>query len=150
MGRYVNWNDAVSEYPSLSKDKASETFERYIVSAEGECDARLAPKYTVPFVPGSASVPQIVRTLAVDLAYYRCAWRQEGMETLKEYIDERFAALLAGSMSLVNSAGIIPITNLTAAWSDKNYRSVFGIDAPENYSVSAEWVEATQDERNGD
>lgn len=147
--RYVDWSDAVAEYPSLAKDKSSDTFERYIVSAEGECDARLAPRYAVPFSPGSSSVPQIVRSLAVDVAYYRCAWRQDGMDVLKAYIDERFASLLAGSMSLVTSAGVLSTVQVQA-WTDRTDRSSFGPDGFENHSVSNDWQQTAEDERSGD
>lgn len=150
MGRYVDWGDVVAEYPALAKDKASEAADRYIVSAEGECDARLAPKFTVPFVPGSSNVPQIVRTLAVDLAYYRTAWQQKGIDVLKKYIDDRFKGLLDGSIALTNSGGLIPNANQAGAWTDKDHRTAFGIDAPENYSVSDAWLTEQKDERDGD
>lgn len=149
MGRYVDFNDCAARYSSLTKDKGAEALDPVIQDAEGECDARLAPRYTVPFVPGSASVPQIVRTLAIDLTYYRCNFQQKWAKDLKRYIDDRFASLLAGSMTLVTSAGALAVIDI-AAWSSTPYRSSFGPDGAENYSVSCEWQRVVQDERNGD
>lgn len=149
MGRYVDWSDVTNVYPSLAKDKGAEVGARFIADAEGEVDARLAPRYAVPFVPGSSNVPQIVRTLSIDLAFYRCDWRQKGMKDMKEYIDERFEALLAGSMSLVTSGGAIATSDVRA-WTDRTNRSSFGVDAPENWSVSADWQTSQEDERSGD
>ncbi len=149
MGRYVDFDDCCDRYSSLAKDRSADSLDPFIQDAEGECDARLAPRYTVPFMPGSSSVPQIVRTLAVDIVYYRCNFQQKWAKDFRKDINERFDMLLAGSMTLVTSAGVVA-TNDVPAWTDRTERSSFGVDAPENYSVSLEWQSQFEDDRSGD
>lgn len=150
MGRYIDWGDVTNVYPSVIKDKDATLGARYVTDAEGEVDARLGARYAVPFVPGSSNVPQIVRTLSIDIAYYRCTWQQKGSKTLKDYIDERFKALLDGSMALVTSAGVLDPSLTGGAWVSTPHRSSFGIDRPENWSVSDAAQDDAAEERVGD
>jgi phage gp36-like protein len=151
MGRYIDWADIANRYPTVARERGGEQTGMgvFVDDAEGEVDARLAPKYTVPFVPGSSYAPQIVRTLSIDIAYYRLNMQQKWAETLKEYIDARFKALLDGTMLLVNSSGTLA-ANDVAAWTDRPYRSSFGPDDPTNYSISDSWQTDAEDERDGD
>lgn len=152
MGRYVDWSDCTNTYPSIARDRSAEQPSVGIIieQAEGEVDARLAPRYTTPFVPGSSNVPQIVRALSVDIVFYRLNLQQDWAPRLSEYIDKRFEALLNGDAALVTSAGLLPASNVVAPWTDKPYRSVFGPDDPIDWSVSFTWQEDAADERTYD
>lgn len=136
MGRYVDWADVNERYPGVAANVPAERAAAFVDDAESEVDARLAKKYIVPFVPGSSNAPQVVRTLSIDLAYYRMIWMQENADKLKAYIDERFEALLDGTMELVSS-GTSLATGDPKPWTDKDYRTAFGFDDPVNWSVSS-------------
>jgi phage gp36-like protein len=148
-GRYIDWSDVVNRYADVAKDGVdSQRADYNIADAEGEVDSRLAPRYTVPF-GGSSTAPQMVRTLAVDLTYWRFIWASDRADKLKEYIDARFDSLVCGSMSLVSS-GVILSDNVVQAWSNTEYRSAFGPDDPINWSVSSAAQYDAQQERDFD
>lgn len=147
--RYITWEDVVNRYSDIAKDGWSEEkLTPMMLDAEAEVDSRLAPRYTVPFDVGS-NAPQIVRTLSVDLTYYRVNWMNERSEKLKSYIDERFKALLDGTMSLTTSGGEVEDIALLAS-TDRDHRSSFGPDDPSNWRTSENWIDQVQSEREYD
>jgi phage gp36-like protein len=113
--------------------------------AEAEVDARLAVKYTVPFSPA----PPLVKDLAIDLTYFRMTIRQKGSELIKEFIDERFAGLIGGTITLTDSSGAA-MGGISTAWSEQDksgYHTTFGPDSELNWTVSSAWRQDVQDER---
>jgi phage gp36-like protein len=144
---YVVWSEVVARYADIAKTYDSiDAQTGFINGAEAELDSRLAVRYTVPFSP----VPPIIKDLAIDMAYYRATWRQDSEGALKDFIERRLAALVAGSASLVVSGSVLT-TNQSQAWSDRDgIRSVFGPDDATNWSVSEEWQQSAQEEREGD
>ena len=147
--RYTDWAQVVARYVDVAKERDENQLLPFIEDAEGELDARLAPRYAMPYTPGSAA-PQIMKSLAIDLAYYRTIWATDRADKLKTYIDERINGLLAGSMALVTSGGVMVSDSVATAWTDKTYRSSFGPDDPVEYSVSSAWQDAAQNERLND
>lgn len=144
---YVQWSEVVARYQDLASDYSSADAQLGLISgAEAELDSRLAVRFTVPFSP----VPPMIKDLAIDMAYYRATWRQQSEPALKDFIERRLAALVAGSATLVVSGTVLESNN-AQAWSDRDgIRSVFGPDDVTNYSVSKSWQESAQDERSND
>lgn len=143
MGRYIEWDDVANSYPDWPKATSANTVGNlWIPRAEAEVDARLAPKYTVPFSP----VPDIVRDLAIDLAYYKLVFASDKGKALWESLKERFESILDGSMLLTTSAGAISTGD--RAWSThQNYPTQFGVDSDVNWQVSSAWAEDQQEAR---
>lgn len=142
MGRYIDWNNITQRYPDITKiGGAAEVGSSYIYDAEAEVDARLAVRYPVPFSP----VPDMIRGLTVDLAYYKATWQQEVAAILKTSLDERFAGLINGTITLTVSGSAIAGSD--RAWTDRNFSTVFGPDDPLNWQENPDWNEAVQDER---
>lgn len=144
---YISWTDLVARYKKVSEDYDSgEAVAGFISGAEAELDSRLAIRYTVPFNP----VPPMVKDLVIDMAYYRMFWQQDGEDKLRDFIERRIGALVAGSATLVVSGSVLP-TNDVQAWSDRTgIRTVFGPDNPPNYSVSKSWQDNAKAERDND
>ena len=99
--RYVSWTDVVARYASARTVGGSNQMDNpFIVGAEAEIDARLGGVYVTPFV--NSPIPEVIRDLAIDLAYYKMSWREEGAKELKRYIDDRFKALIGGDMIIAS------------------------------------------------
>lgn len=125
MGRYIVWTDVTNRYADFAKGPDSTTGEAaFIPQAEAEVDARLAPKYTVPFSPA----PYLIKDLCVDLAYYKATIKQESSKLIKEYLDARFKAIIDGTLLLTTSAGVVAGTG-GFAWASNSYHSSFGLDS---------------------
>lgn len=143
MGRYINWNDVANSYPDWAKAaSANSVGNLWIPRAEDEVDARLAPKYSVPFTP----VPGLVRDLAIDLAYYKLVFASDKGKALWDSLKERFESILDGSMLLTTSAGALGTGE--RAWSThQNYPTHFGVDNDVNWEVSSAWATDNQEAR---
>lgn len=143
MSRYIEWDDVANSYPDWAKAVSANTVGNlWVPRAEDEVDARLAPRYTVPFTP----VPGVVRDLCIDLAYYKLVFASEKGKELKESLKERFEALLDGSMVLTTSAGALGTAE--RAWSThQNYPTHFGVDNDVNWEVSSAWALDQQEAR---
>lgn len=143
MGRYIDWAYVTGRYGDFAKGPDATKAGSYFVNmAESEVDARLAPKYSVPFTPA----PLLVQDLCIDLAYYKATIRQDSSKAIKEYIDERFKGLLDGTILLTNSGGVIDQTG-NLAWASNSYHSSFGPDADVNWRVDSQWIQDAQDAR---
>lgn len=143
MGRYIVWTDVTNRYQDFAKGPDATIGEAaFIPQAEAEVDARLAPKYSVPFSPA----PYLVKDLSVDLAYYKATIRQKGSEIIKEYIDARFKAIIDGTLLLTNSAGVVPATG-GFAWASNSYHSSFGLDSEVNWRVDSQQIGDLSDAR---
>src|SRR4051812_47074036 len=94
MGFYISWDELAARYSKIAEDYDSESAATFIEGAEGELDARIAIRYTVPVTP----TPGIIRDLAIDMSYYRMTWQQDTEDQLKDFIERRLAAITAGSM----------------------------------------------------
>jgi len=143
MGRYIDWKDVADSYPDWPKAaSANSVGNLWIPRAEDEVDARLAPKYTVPFTP----VPGVVRDLAIDLAYYKLVFASDKGKALWESLKERFESILDGSMLLTTSAGALGTGD--RAWSThQSYPTQFGVDSDVNWQVSSAWALDQQEAR---
>lgn len=143
MGRYITWSDVADTYPDWPKAVSANTVGNlWIPRAEAEVDARLAPLYSVPFTP----VPDLVRDLCIDLAYYKLIFATEKGEKLGESLKDRFEALLDGSMVLTVSGS--PLGSSERAWSThQDYPTQFGVDNPVNWLPSSAWAMDQQEAR---
>lgn len=140
MGRYINWADVTARYVDYAKGADSTQSEAaFVPHAEAEVDARLAPKYTVPFSP----VPYLIKDLCVDLAYYKANIKQESVKPLKEYIDERFKAIIDGTLILTTSDGIVASAT-GGGWAANSYHSSFGLDSEVLWRVDTQSVQDLQ------
>lgn len=141
---YITWNRVAAKYgETVAKIDASAANSYWIPAAESEVNARLAPKYAVPMSP----CPEMIADLVVDLVYYKLTYRNENQDKLKKYIDERFEGLLDGSVVLVDSGGTALATFSGEAWCSNSYRSSFGPDCAENWSVDQSAIDDAQDAR---
>lgn len=144
MGRYINWPDVTNRYADAAKIAGAETVNSaWLFGAEAEIDARLAFRYTVPFSPA----PDIVRDLCIDLLYARMTFRQEGSDKLYERVLDTIKEIVAGTLPI---PGAEPASRAGYAWASNSYRSVFGPDAPEEWSPSAGAIEDAALDRLGD
>ena len=143
MGRYIDWADVTGRYSDFAKGPdALQANTSFVPQAEAEVDARLAVKYTVPFSPA----PYLVQDVCIDLAYYKATIRQESSKAIKTYIDERFEAILNGTLVLTTSEGVVSGTG-NFAWASNSYHTSFGPDSEQNWRVSSQWIEDIQGER---
>jgi phage gp36-like protein len=143
MGRYINWADVTGRYVDFATGPDASIAEAaFVPHAEAEVDARLAPKYSVPFTPA----PYLVKDLSIDLAYYKATIKQKGSEALKVYIDARFKAIIDGTLILTTSAG--PVASLSGGgWASNSYHSSFGLDNEINWRVDSNAVYDQQSAR---
>jgi hypothetical protein len=143
MSRYIEWDDVGNSYPDWAKAVSANTVGNlWIPRAEDEVDARLAPKYNVPFTP----CPGIVRDLCIDLAYFKLVFASDKGKALGEILEKRFEALLDGSMLITTSAGRVDTGE--RAWSThQSYPTHFGVDPDINWEVSSQWATDQQEAR---
>ena len=138
MARYIAWQDVVERYADAAKlsggSEATKT--SFVNFAEDETDGRLAGKYQTPFSP----VPNVVKDLCIDLAYYKMIFRQEDKaKPVLAYVNTRFADILTGRITLTIS-GTPLATVLDRAWStEQGFESSFGVDPPERWAVDSNW-----------
>lgn len=126
MGRYINWADVNGRYADMDRiGDAAEVGSTYIQYAESFVDARLAPRFTVPFSPA----PQIIKDLAIDITYLR-ANLVKGIEkdVLRADVDERLKMLSNGQMSILTDSGTSAAVGVSRLGSNtKSYTPVFGM-----------------------
>ncbi len=109
MGRYVQVEDVIAEYPDdlverLSDDQGAgvidtSNVERAIAWAEAYVDAKLFKFYEVPLSP----VPDIVKAWVIDLAIWRLFQRwvdDERVTRKKEEVDTMLDEIAQGRMQL--------------------------------------------------
>lgn len=143
MGRYIDWADVSGRYGDFAKGPdASVADASFIPQAEAEVDGRLAVKYTVPFSPA----PYIVQDLCIDLAYYKATIRQENSKAIGKSLEDRFKAIIDGTLILTTSAGPVTATG-NLAWASNSYHSSFGPDSEVNWQVDSNWINDAQGDR---
>lgn len=136
MGRYILWSDVTARYNDFAKGPDASVAEAaFVPQAEAEVDGRLGVKYSVPFSPA----PYLVKDLTIDLAYYKATIRQESSKLIKEYIDQRFEAIIDGTLVLSNSLGAVAGTG-NFAWASNSYHSSSGLDSPVNWAVDSQAI----------
>lgn len=147
--RYATWEQLVRRYPAAAKASSDQDMsDAYIAPAEAEVDSRLASRYTVPFT----TVPDLVRSLTIDVAYYKLTIRSDESKRLGEYLYGKdgdggiFGAIRDGKV--VVDASATPTPN--AAWVDKEYHSRFGPDNPEDWQPDTDALSDAADERSDD
>lgn len=157
MGNYIDWKDVADRYPNVpNRADTVEGNNFYVVGAEAEVNAAASSKYTVPFVPGSVNVPPLIRDVTIDLAYWKAiGWQNAKLSKIqRDDIDRRLAGIKDGSLPLATGSGTIAQTGLGFAWSTQEDigepRTSFGVDAPENWSVSSSWQDSFDQARVGD
>jgi hypothetical protein len=157
MGMYIDWSDVSNRYPNMpQKADAKEGNNFYVLGAEAEVNAAASAFYAVPFIPGSVNAPDLIRDVAIDLTYYKAAgWQNEKLgPIMRKDIDRRLQGLKDGTLPLVGSGGILLVQAAGFAYSTTqefgNPRSSFGMDAPENWSVSQDWQDGFDERRSGD
>lgn len=140
MGRYINWGDVGLRYADAGKLTAETSDNYYIQGAEAEIDARLAGKYTTPFaVSTQTDAPALVRSLAMDIAYWMANRRADWAEKFRDRIDEMFAAINSGTMLLTTSAGTLLNAPAVTIHTQPGLRSSFGLDDPSRWCPSSAW-----------
>lgn len=143
MGRYINWADVTNKYKDFATgDGASTAGSYWIPHAEAEVDGRLAVRYSVPFTPA----PDIVKDLCIDLAYCKAALRMEGTKVIKDYVDQRFKDIIAGTLVLTTSAGLVSAAG-GLAWASNSYHSAFGLDSEVSWQVDSQQLGDLRDAR---
>lgn len=143
MGRYIKWDDVSNAYPDWAEAvSANSVGNLWIPRAEDEVDARLAPKYAVPFTP----VPGVVRDLCIDLAYFKLVFASEKGKALGEILKDRFQSILDGDMVITTSGS--QLDSGERSWSThQEYPTQFGVDNPINWEVSSAWATDQQEAR---
>lgn len=127
MSRYVTWGDLVKRYPNVAKTSAdADMTDAYIDPAEDEVDARVSVRYTVPF---TAPIPGLIKSLSLDVAYYKLTIRSEESKSLGEYL---YGKNCCGGIFEKIANGLIKVDQSlpqpNSAWVDKEYTSRFGPD----------------------
>lgn len=146
---YTTYEILVSKYPGIAGKVANpaELVGAFIPGAEAEINGYLAAKYTVPFT----TVPPLVQDLCTDLVYTKLTIRDPKLsEQVKKYYYERIKAILAGTLSIVQTDGTTLTNEASQALIDKEYHSRFGPDAPENWQPDSDELDDAEDARDGD
>jgi hypothetical protein len=131
MSRYVTWEDLVRRYPAAAKASADDDMTQAIIDpAEAEVDMRLAKVTTTPF---TAPIPDIVKSLSIDVAYYKLKIFSKEAEPLGRYLygTDGKSGIFG---QIVDGTVIVDATSTpNAAWIDAEYTSRFGPDDPINW-----------------
>jgi len=90
-------------------------------------------------VTTQTDAPDLVRSLAIDIAYWMRNRRADWAEKFRDRIDELLQALIDGTMVLTSSAG--PLSGADSTISVPSVKSSFGMDEPENWAPSSGWPE---------
>lgn len=142
---YFIWEDLTGKYPKLANDfQATAVNCTWAPLACADVDALIGAKYTVPFTP----TPLFVKNLAMDMCYWQMTYKEQDQALLKDYIDERVAGVLNGTITLTNpttGAAITPAANVFLTTSGTN--TSFGMDNPINFNVDSMWRQSFQNER---
>lgn len=144
MGRYANWADVTGRYKDAASIVGAEGVgSYYLTAAEAETDGRLAPLYAVPFSP----TPDLVKDLVVDLTYYKMVILRKDADALKDYINLRFTDILAGTLALTSSAGLVAQSTVPAAWgTHMDYHAPFNASDPITWQRDQDEIDAAEAE----
>lgn len=134
---YFTTEELTGIYPSLAKDFDSTKVNcLWAPIACADIDGLIGTKYSVPFTP----TPLFVKSLAIDLCYWKMTYKEVDQTLLKAYIDERVKGVLNGTITLtspVDGAAIAPAPNVFMTTSGT--LTSFGMDNPVNFGVDSMW-----------
>lgn len=127
MGRYATYSgDVTARYPRcLTDSRAAALCESaYLLPAEFELDARLAPKFTVPFSNNNMTA----RDLTIDMTMLRTGIYKDRDEELRASVESRIKALLDGTMVMITTSGEVAGYPGGGVFSTtQNYHPTFGM-----------------------
>jgi len=139
MPQVCSWSDVLVRYPELDKivNVTSFTTGTVIDLAEAAVNARLASQYTTPFSNNNLTAKDLV----IDMVYVQnnLTRQPEKAQALKDYLDERFKALLNGSAEMLTSSGTVALVAIgDTVWSStEDYPPTFGMSDIEKAEVSS-------------
>lgn len=148
---YCTYSDMVSRFPAVvSRTNSSTSVNSDLIApAANFVNAKLGSLYTVPF----SDVPDTVRDLTMDYAYYRFLIGVD-LKKAKDFYDLQIEGLLEsildGSMPLSTASGTIEINVDGVAWSEtENYDPTFSLlDSDNTYSrIDPDRLDNDEDER---
>lgn len=140
MGSYTNWGLVAGRYPPIANARTEADAEtNFIAGAEGELDARLAPKYTTPFT----TVPEIIKDLATDLTYVKMRHFHKDVQGVIDHIEARIKGLLEGTIVIPGATE----SSTNQAWVNETYHSAFGMDDSSNWSRDEDQLTEASDAR---
>lgn len=148
MSRYATWNDLVKRYPKGAAASTNQDMdEAYIVPAEDEVDARVSAVATVPF---TAPIPGLIKSLTIDVAYYKLTIRSPESKSLGEYLYGKDGK--GGIFGQIADGTVEVQADITSngAWIDKEYHSRFGPDCPDNWQPDSDAIVDAINERSDD
>lgn len=142
MPQVCSWSDVLLRYGELDKlpnVSSSATYQAQLIDlAEAAVNARLASQYTTPFSSNNLTAKDLI----VDMVYVQnnLTRQPEKTKLLKDYLDERFKALLSGAADMITSSGTAAATVIgETVWSStENYPPVFGMSDIEKSIPSSE------------
>ena len=126
MGRYIDWDDVVNRYRTISDRDSTEINTSFILYAEAEVDGRLATKYSVPFSSNNITA----KDLAIDITYIKAGnLNIEETERLQKMVDDKFKRLLEGEEVMLLADGIALSADVggTVYSTTQDYHPVFGL-----------------------
>ena len=136
MSRYINWNDVVDRYRSVSDKDATVVGSSFIPFAETEVDGRLAAKYSTPFSSNNLTV----KDLCIDLVYIKVGnLNIKETEKLQAQVNSKVARLLNGEEIMITSSGdqIVPGVSGGLWSSTGSYHPVFGMGDVTDFVVDS-------------
>lgn len=140
--KYITWADVVNRYANASqKGGSTEMSAAFIAGSEAEIDGYLLRVTTLPL----ASVPDLVKDIAIDLTYWKMIWRDKEAKILRESIDARLKGIADGTIGLVIDGEAIGWPN--NAWAENDYPSVFGADNPIRWQESTAAADDAENSR---
>lgn len=147
MGRYIDWDDVVARYPSISTvGGALEVNTSYIQYAEAMVDGRLSSKFTIPFSDNNLTV----KDLCIEMVYKRAGnLSTKESDKIGAWLEARFKGLLEGDENMITSSGdIIQKSTGGLVWSStENYHPTFGVGNTLSFEVDSSQIEAEEDAR---
>jgi len=141
MPRYITFADVAARYPEIAKGKdATQVDGTYILYAEAEVDARLAPSFTVPFSSNNLTV----KDLAIDITFLKIyMWKDpKKAAAINSYVCGRIDDLIAGNaLMITTSQGTIDSSMGGSAFSTTmDYHPVHGMSDAIALTVSSQEI----------
>lgn len=156
MGRYATVDEvnALVVGVGSASNPTSATRESWIGQVEGEVNAKLSDKYTVPFT----DIPPIIKTITQDMTQYmiqrsiHTADHPTVSDWTERFLDARalLDSIAKGETSLVNSAGTVvsAITTQKGVEStdSEDFKPVFDVRDPLSWRIDPDRIDALDSE----